>query len=89
MNIQQLAESRYQHTDHNPICNLHANDICNLERTAFTSGVELGMQFAEWASGNRWEYDNTDKVWYRYNTVDSQTTSELFAIFIKSIEHGK
>lgn len=83
MTLQQLAESRYF------IAPDSINSQQQQRRADFTSGVELGMQFAEWASGNRWEYDNTDKVWYRYNTVDSQTTSELFAIFIKSIEHGK
>ena len=84
--IQTEAEKRYQHTDHNPICNLHANDICNLERKAFTSGVELGMQCMTWAVRNGVVPYKDDELRKGCNTY---THDDLFAIFIKSIESNK
>jgi hypothetical protein len=72
MTLQELAEREYPE--------YLITDV-ERERAGFIKGLQVGMEFAEWAE---WRYSTgLDHLWYENGCNKPYTTEELFEIFIK------
>ena len=77
MTLQELAEKEYP-TYPTTLENSFGDVI--MRRTAFLKGLQVGMEFAEWAE---WRYNTgLDHLWYENGCNKPYTTEELFEIFI-------
>ena len=76
MTQQELAEREYPTFPYK----YHADLYSEERRTAFLKGLQVGMEFAEWAE---WRYSTgLDHLWYENGCNKPYTTEELFEIFI-------
>lgn len=65
--------------------------VASDKRSAFTSGAELGMAFAEWASSEGWSFSHSRQQWYNgYAPLGEQfkSTRALFETYLDTLKQN-